>query len=1389
MNSDNLDELYQAQRKLKDRVRDKLGLPPRAKDAKPASLTQHAKNHNINPSWDLPLPEQVHHDGRHEDDIIQTLLLSHDMNKRLENLIKKNRSSQNERGIEVLFAVFGFLEWTPVSKDKKIMSPLVVLPVNIRKEKSHGNSRREGGKIPFWVGNRQDHGETNLFLKEKLIREEGIELPEFEGGSVESYFKEVEKVLQNTELNFQIRRQVSFGTFPSSLMAIYRDLKSALEKLRNSANVTKILTGANSSDSELQGSKLFAEDYPDSPEHEKAVPYLVMDADSSQFSALVDVMGGKNLALEGPPGTGKSQTIVNIIANAIVAGKKVLFIAEKQAALTVVHNRLQKLQLEKFILSLQARNMTRQQFVSLVKERLGIQEELFEFRSFEERDKDLDRTKKAREHIEKYIKIVSSDFGATGMTVHQILGKSIKLKATETLESGPKILQDSYISGVESWNKDNISEAMALAEKVFSADKQIRGVSELWRGAELKSVDPFTLKDILHATQNTAEACEATIEIAHELARYEIDAWDEKVCQTIDTLLAEAEEVAGLSQESEAGLSLLLSLCQAKNVEAVKLFSGKVAELAEREKEIEEILSEVLSAIEVSFRPKARYKVYLCRNLKLDSGKTAKALRTIAQVIFESKKYSFLFPQYRLAKLVARSLSDDGSFESQVAIEKLRALADKVESFYQNQEALNHDAEIREILGDEFFKGRATNFSQLNPFLSLIEQILLASDIKEVVLKILQNKNTTEVRAKLNTLKEAKILNQEQLENLSRQSGIDFFKKVAKTKLENVVEELKAAAQDRDGLEAHARYTEAQKVFSESKLAWVLNALQADGWPLEDLPKLLECLIYQSMVRRISRQYAPILSGFDYSSLVLNEKRAEFANTDRKIIKEAREYVRLILLQSSNPPPGNNSPRASERTELSLLRHEIGKRSGFRSPRELIHRAGAALLDLKPCWMMSPLAVAECLPQDMEFDLCVIDEASQMLPVYALGALMRSKQAVICGDVNQLPPSNFFRTNFTEEEDDEDIETPEESILELANTSYHPKRRLCWHYRSIYSALIAFCNRTVYQDSLIVFPSPEEVKDTPSDEEENPTDNKEKPVSLVFTNGEYGNSRNIIEAQVMVQHILEFMRKTPQHSLGVVVMNINQQEQLEAEWEVALNSNRDAQTYVKYWAEKNSGLEEFFIKNLENVQGDERDCIFIGTVYGPTEAGGKVAQRFGPINGEAGKRRLNVLFSRAKRKMVTFTSMHASDIINVETNPGKRMLKEWLHYSKTGELPALPKGPLPPGVGGEAESPFEEAVAEVIESLGYIAVPQVGSAGYKIDIGVIDPKNPDQYILAVECDGATYHSSRSARDRDRLRQEILEEKGWVFHRIWSTDWFLKRDEEIEKLHKAIEDQC
>ena len=375
---------------------------------------------------------------------------------------------------------------------------------------------------------------------------------------------------------------------------------------------------------------------------------------------------------------------------------------------------------------------------------------------------------------------------------------------------------------------------------------------------------------------------------------------------------------------------------------------------------------------------------------------------------------------------------------------------------------------------------------------------------------------------------------------------------------------------------------------------------------------------------------------------------------------------------------------------------------------------------------------------------------------------------VVVGDSKQMPPTNFFgrAVELDEEEADQSLTADVESILGLMSSKGVPESMLRWHYRSRHHSLIAVSNAEFYNNRLMVFPSPGI----------HPHATGLKINYLPDTEYDRGGSRtNKLEALHIAEAVMNHAQNKPHLSLGVVAFSTAQREAIMLEVERLRREYPDTDSFFNH----HSG-DEFFIKNLENVQGDERDVIYISVGYGRT-ASGKISQSFGPLNSKGGERRLNVLITRARMAMEVFCNFTADDLRTKADSPvGLKSFKAFLKYAETGELEQSFE------TGKEADSPFETEVHRAIEALGYQVEPQVGCNGFYIDLAVRDQNKPGRYILAVECDGATYHSSASARDRDRIRQAVLEGLGWRFHRIWSTDWFRNAAGEIERLKDAIE---
>ena len=568
-----------------------------------------------------------------------------------------------------------------------------------------------------------------------------------------------------------------------------------------------------------------------------------------------------------------------------------------------------------------------------------------------------------------------------------------------------------------------------------------------------------------------------------------------------------------------------------------------------------------------------------------------------------------------------------------------------------------------------------------------------------------------------------------------------------------------------------SRYLVAAEACNTPILGSLAAGLRAGDLKPETLALSFERALYVSISKEVFRQH-PELAGF--AGKTHEKLRAEFQALDTEIIKLNGQRIAHQVDANKQIPMSYYGPKAADYTEALLINREIAKSRRHIPIRQLLLRAGRTLQALKPCFMMGPLSVAQYLSHGtLEFDIVIMDEASQLRPEDALGAVIRGKQLIVVGDPKQLPPTSFFDRMADEiEEEDEALANIEgsESILDICQGLFTPARTLRWHYRSQHQSLIDFSNFHFYQNSLVVFPSPYER-------------NRNLGVSMRYVrNGAYKDRRNIPEALQVVEAVFEHMKTAPHESLGVVSLNLTQRDLIQELFEKKLKTCPEVENYLRTWEEAGS---PFFVKNLENVQGDERDVIFISTTFGKAEGTTRLYQRFGPISRPEGWRRLNVLFTRSKRRTVLHTSMQAEDIVVDETTPiGTRALRDYLDFARRGVLAHVTL------TDREPDSDFEVSVATVLREHGYEVVPQLGVANFFLDIAVRNPNRRGEFLAGIECDGATYHQSASARDRDRIRQEILEGLGWKgrIWRIWSTDWFTSPRREISRLLAFLEER-
>jgi transcription elongation GreA/GreB family factor len=1536
------------ERELKDRLREELQLPPRPITNQHRDLINHAKIHGIDPSTTLPSPDFEATDRRHEDLELQTLLLPSTLESRLrQKLFNRQRMFEEERGLQVTYLVVGYLEWMPEAdsaEGKTYKSPLILVPVRLQGEKT-----KEG--LQYIVSKRSEIVFNHL-LKHKLEQDFGFDLKEIasfqeDDLKVESFFRKVENLKPPRMKTWKIKREATLGIYPFQGIDLHHDLRPEDIDFSKFSVLNELFLGGHS---EAQENPMFSEEMIDTPEAEQAVPYNVLDADSSQFLALMKVAKGKNIALEGPPGSGKSQTIVNAIANTLQQGKRVLFVAQKKTALDVVFARLKPLGLDKFVLPLLNAKGNTERFYSAIADRICHPQT----RNPKEIENLRKKLKRNRSKLSKYIDLLTKEVGETKLIVHEVLGlaikhsdilevlptalKSVRLdfkkistdfqlddfeNACNELDRYSHQLLDSAMKQDSPWsdsdlqdiNYNKINSVMVngdvvcdrIDELISSFDQECLGRLELlliqcslselddvmklkkdWvsRGDEnwLRFVDSADasekqinqLLDLLRKRSSLIETHGSSydqfwvfahmVEGLQDLAKFfylcgKNDISKSSVPSILSEYRADLERYDRLNNRK----AIVDQICPGLSPHQIRELRNSFKDIKDKDWLYEIVTKTTLSVAldDVNRCNKQLRAAYLelNRNQSLPS---ARDVRYVMTVIEETGFFGRMFNrEYSQAIMKSYSWIQNGSekINRSEHVRRLKAIyscAYELEKSNINSELLKFDAafdkdlsiaqellgRIRERLigwgiGENLF-GPLINEPAIDYLGSVIEKSFadkLDWDFaRTAVLRIKNcidfagakenslekvrghcNRNnvgsidavkTLAIDASRFSLNESSIVrltsdlqfssqNQVTIQNLEDYKSIlektasitvelkNLLLSKGGSRLGECVDRLLPSLVELDGLSnllvagkgLRLRNDKVQvqrsslrshlidragfqnlltrrNAFRDSLDGGFGNTLQllveedclhrANEFSRGCLVHCLKTIVEDQFGTKLMRNPGP----------TLNAARANLQELDRQLIDLASRAVSASCMRSVHPPSGIGRGRKSTFTEQSLINHQLGLKRRI-PPRRLLHRAGKALTEWFPCWMMDPGSVARHIDREEVFDLVIIDEASQMAPEMSVSALMRGKQAMISGDTNQLPPTSFFSSLMRNDEDlDEDFETIEESILEISNIAFHPKHRLRWHYRSRHESLIAFSNHYIYDGDLVIFPSPI-------------GDRKGMGVSLVRVNGTYEKGINPAEAQIMTDHVVKFMKEQPHRSLGVAVMNQSQMEQIDANVIRAADEDPEVAKYIELWASKNEGLEKFFVKNLENVQGDERDVIFIGTVYGESPLG-KFEQRLGPINGSAGKRRLNVLFTRAKEQMVTFTSIPLAKFKPKATNEGARLLKLWLEYCHTKKLG---EKITQSDVGGIPDSPFEEHVISVVEQLGFIAVPQVGVSNYHIDIGVKHLDYPMGFLCGIECDGASYHSSKSARDRDRLRQEVLEGLGWELYRIWSTDWF------------------
>jgi very-short-patch-repair endonuclease len=1579
---------------------------PAGKKERRAAAEAYAKELGFNVSYELPRSTRGQDvPDRHQDDAIQTLLFPGDLEADLRTLLAEARSAIEEKGSNILYLVFGLLEWYERDdSEKKIHSPLVMLPVSLRR----GDPDRKTGAYRFYLSHTDEDVLSNISLQEKLRRDHKLTLPEIaDDESPEDY---LDRLAAEVPLlpRWRVCREVALGLLSFTKLFMFRDLDpGAWPKSASPLEhplLLRLFGGTGTGDEYAAEYDFEGGDRGAAPKH---VPPIIMDADSSQHSAIVDAMQGRSLVIEGPPGTGKSQTIANLIASALADGKSVLFVADKLTALQVVSKRLDDAGLGMFCLELHSDRTQKSRLMDDIRKRLEVRGKLRPPPKLEERLQVLQAT---RTDLNAYAQRMNTPSGAMRWKIHDILWGTQRRRSL--LAKDAKIWSELVLRNVEHLTLDRY-EALRSAARTFSqllhevrpagarldqhpfygawpndprvdAEEYIvRALEALVRAAraaaehlaivrsQLGESVPFEAPalgawadrvHLLGPLSQSANMGTASHLRDHE-ARHALLGWCARVREygrqranvyaripspstrqlllesrtafegftpfaRVNDIAAAPHAIAEVSGQLIGGQAVLVGFATwlglpglPQTVEAVAMISELLAAINSVRLEVLAFRTPAADESELVFDAAARRAAELAEErarlneaFQLDLlPADPTLLEGHASTCATAGFFSFLSSAFRAAeRLFALLCRHPRRFTKLEMAEGFKALA----AYRRKLDAFSNDAELRQLFGPAFrgletnfeamraarewqlrIHGVARRFRALAPSLGAVataplERLRELRDLAEQcspgltqlpgsLQAILDMRATKHLAASLSiaeavaelqetaalaniVLASARALgaaptvdvaslqglradleslarletelacatlpkevlgptyvfpnvpvpvaeqtvayaeqlwaaetpaavrqalldrpNGEELERLdsffvrgkelihtteaaeqaliaaASITAADWYGHSAPRSLDGIIGRTSRALDERHTLSPWLAYLRARIALGRAGGEQLRETAERN--PDIDTSRLdvaAELLVYGSLARRVYDLHPDLRrhEGFAHTNV-----REKFREYDLEIMRLQREQL-AARVDERPVPEGVKSASVKSRTELALINHELGKQRAHIPIRQLVNRAGAALRGLKPCFMMSPRSVAQYLrPGAHQFDLVIMDEASQLRPEDAMGALTRGKQAVIVGDSKQLPPTSFFSGSATDDGDEEFIVETKESILDLAKTAFKPVRQLRWHYRSRHGSLIAFSNREYYDNNLIVFPSPSDGSD----------DLGVKYVEVA--DGTCVGGINEREAERVVDAVLEHLRTRPHESFGAVAMNVKQKQRIE----VLLSDRLKDQPELRSRFDSGTEGAHAFIKNLESVQGDERDVIFISVTYGPTTPRGRVPRTFGPLNQSSGWRRLNVLFTRAKKRVVVFSSFAPEALEGGELSRGASDLKKYLTFARSGlDLPGETTDRAP-------DSDFEVEVAEALRDAGYPVVPQVGVAGYFIDLAVKHPVRRTEFILGVECDGAAYHSSFSARDRDRLRQQVLEGLGWKIYRIWSTDWFRDPVGQKKRLVEAV----
>ncbi|MDC8449151.1 MAG: DUF4011 domain-containing protein [Nitrospira sp.] len=1249
------------------------------------------------------------------------------------------RLGLEEGGANTLYLALGFLRWAEDERAEKThLAPILLVPVMLT---------RQSVRTGYAVKRHDDETIVNPTLIQ-LLRENfqmtlrGLDPVPTDGNGVD-----VKKIWQIFRLavkeipRWEVTEEVYLGIFSFTKYLMWKDLHDREAQLKQNRVVEHLIERPRDpigSSEDLSP----REDLDERHAPESLLAPLL--ADSSQLNALSRADAGHDFALEGPPGTGKSQTITNLIAHFLGHGKTVLFVSEKMAALDVVERRLKAIGLGPFCLELHSAKARKTEVLAQLRSAMdtacGMEQENWK--------REAERLGRLRGALNDFVRALHKRH-RNGLTVRGATDTAIRHRG--------------------------------------------------WNPAPMSWPDPYThdegMLDWLRETMRTIQS------VAGELGKFKnhplslvqhtewTNAWEERLFKGAAALEAAASRLQEVAIAITPMLGIRLDAPSAVLLDAV---DGLIDVLLQAPHVPKEFAAHggnptVRASMQTVRQHGERRQAHWRRLSGIFKSEVAEVNGAQLAQDWNLASKAWWPKRWFLQRAVIGRLVPYTSNQRRPTVEEMPPLLDTLRHLNDEDHELKAvEAHCVELLGCEY-KGPNTDWATVQRyeqwgrlFEEAVERVASVSDesiaaaMTESLRKLVGEQRslllpTGTASGRLTAFRDAWHAFRSQIAGVAEHSGAGKALSGEPTVagLPSRVRTIVGGwVSSRRYLKLWCRWRQLRGLALTGGQETVVSALEDERISADQFSDYAE-YSYQNWWLKAVVDCEPTLRNF--ANADHDRKILEFRQTDERFQKLTEQYIVAVL---AGKVPRRQSREKPDK-EMALVLKELAKQRAHLPVRQLVQRIPNLLPKLKPCLLMSPLSVAQYLDAaHSNFDVVVFDEASQ-IPVWdAVGAIARGKQLIVVGDPKQLPPTNFFNRADDAEDDvsgnEEDALVPDlESILDECLGAGLPTLRLEWHYRSRHESLITFSNHRYYDSRLITFPSPM---------------TNDLAVKLILVDGLYdrGATRtNRAEADAIVKEIVAHFSDESRCKLtmGVVTFNQPQQRLIEMLRDEELRKHPELEQRIA-----KHGSERLFVKNLENVQGDERDLILFSVTYGK-DAAGKMAMNFGPINQDGGQRRLNVAITRARTGVMIFSSIRPDDIdLSKTRSTGVSDLKNYLEFAITGPR-ALVEQAIPTGL--EPDSPLEIEILRALRGKGWTVHPQVGCSGYRIDMAIVHPHQQGRYLLGIECDGATYHSLPTARDRDRLRQFVLEGLGWTLHRVWSTDWWNDPEREIEKLEQSI----